>query len=322
MNEDQEGGLSENHEGEVEVFPAELVEIVPAPGWQFQEPPQPALRKRRTWLPLVLFIATCFTTLLAGILTADEKFTWDEALYHGFLYAGPLMLILVCHEMGHFVQAWRHGVYASFPYFIPVPIPPIGTMGAVIAMEARMGHRRALFDIGISGPLAGLAPTIVCCVLGIYWSKPVIATPGPGKEFFGTPLLFDILISLMGKEVPPGHVLSISQIGFAGWVGLLITSLNLFPIGQLDGGHVLYALLRRKANVIARILLALAAGAVVFFGLYMWILMIFLLFLMGPSHPPTANDDEPLGWPRIVLGWLTLAFIPIGFTPTPFIIHP
>ncbi len=107
---------------------------------------------------------------------------------------------------------------------------------------------------------------------------------------------------------------------YAGWVGLLITSLNLIPISQLDGGHVLYALLRKKANVVARILLALAAGAVVFFGLYMWILMIFLLIMMGPSHPPTADDEEPLGWPRIILGWLTLAFIPIGFTPMPFII--
>jgi membrane-associated protease RseP (regulator of RpoE activity) len=321
MSENNEGQMHENHEGEPEVFPAELVEIVPAAAWQFEEmPPVRQIPKRRVWLPLVLFIATCLSTLLAGILSADEKSTLGEAFYHGLLYAGPLMTILVCHEMGHFIQAWRHGVYASFPYFIPVPFPPIGTMGAVIAMEARMGHRRALFDIGITGPLAGLVPTVICCVVGIYWSKPVLATPMPGQELLGTPLLFDALASLMGKQVAPGYALSISPIGFAGWVGLLITSINLFPIGQLDGGHVLYALLGRKANVIARILLALAAGTVVFFGLYMWILMIFLLIMMGPSHPPTADDEEPLGWPRIVLGWLTLAFIPIGFTPMPFII--
>ncbi|MGD0517735.1 MAG: site-2 protease family protein [Thermoguttaceae bacterium] len=318
MSENYEGQLYDNRESEPEFFPAELVEIVPAAAWQFQEmPPQLVVRKRRVWLPLVLFIATCLSTLLVGILNAGPQGTWLQMIFHGLLYAVPLMTILICHEMGHFVQAWRNGVYASFPYFIPMP-SQIGTMGAVIAMEARMGHRRALFDIGITGPLAGLIPTIICCVLGIYWSKPVLAIHTPGQELFGTPLLFDIIASLMGKQVAPGYVLSIPSIGFAGWVGLLITSLNLMPIGQLDGGHVLYALLGRKANVVARILLALAAGAVVFFGLYMWILMIFLLIMMGPSHPPTADDEEPLGWPRIVLGWLTLAFIPIGFTPMPF----
>jgi membrane-associated protease RseP (regulator of RpoE activity) len=313
MSENYEGQMHENHEGEPEVFPAELVEIVPAAAWQFEEMPQPLpVRKRRVLLPLVLFIATCLSTLLAGILSADEKSTLGEAFYHGLLYAGPLMTILVCHEMGHFVQAWRNGVYASFPYFIPMP-SQIGTMGAVIAMEARMGHRRALFDIGITGPLAGLIPTIIFCALGLYWSVPV-----HGKGDLGDPLLFKILIYLMGIHIHPGYDLLLHPFAFAGWVGLLITSLNLMPIGQLDGGHVLYALLGRKANVVARILLALAAGAVVFFGLYMWILMIFLLIMMGPSHPPTADDEEPLGWPRIVLGWLTLAFIPIGFTPMPF----
>ncbi|MGD0656382.1 MAG: site-2 protease family protein [Thermoguttaceae bacterium] len=313
MSENYEGQMHENHEGEPEVFPAELVEIVPAAAWQFEEMPQPLpVRKRRVLLPLVLFIATCLSTLLAGILSADEKSTLGEAFYHGLLYAGPLMTILVCHEMGHFVQAWRNGVYASFPYFIPMP-SQIGTMGAVIAMQARMGHRRALFDIGITGPLAGLIPTIIFCALGLYWSVPV-----HGKGDLGDPLLFKILIYLMGIHIHPGYDLLLHPFAFAGWVGLLITSLNLMPIGQLDGGHVLYALLGRKANVVARILLALAAGAVVFFGLYMWILMIFLLIMMGPSHPPTADDEEPLGWPRIVLGWLTLAFIPIGFTPMPF----
>jgi membrane-associated protease RseP (regulator of RpoE activity) len=308
--------MNENHEGEPAVFPAELVEIVPAAAWQFQEiPPVQPVRQRRIRLPLLLFIATCLSTLIVGVINAGPQESWIQAIIQGLKYAVPLMTILVCHEMGHFIQAWRNGVYASYPYFIPVPIPPIGTMGAVIAMEARMGHRRALFDIGITGPLAGLVPTIICCVLGLYWSVPV-----HGKGDLGDPLLFKILIYLMGIHIPAGYDLLLHPLAFAGWVGLLITSLNLIPIGQLDGGHVLYALLRRKANVIARILLALAAGAIVYFGLYMWILMIFLLIMIGPTHPPTADDDEPLGWPRIVLGWLTLAFIPIGFTPMPFII--
>lgn len=312
--------MSENHEGEPEVFPAELVEIVPAPGWQFEEmPPQRVVPKRRIGLPLLLFIATCLSTLMVGVKNAGSQANWTQAIIQGLEYAVPLMTILVCHEMGHFIQARYNGVYCSFPYFIPVPSQPIGTMGAVIAMEARMGHRRALFDIGITGPLAGLIPTIICCILGIHWSVP-IPDIGLGGDKLGDPLLFKILTYLMGIHIPHGYDLLLHPIGFAGWVGLLITSLNLIPIGQLDGGHVLYALLRRKANVIARILLALAAGAIVYYGLYMWIVMIFLLILIGPAHPPTADDEEPLGWPRFLLGWLTLAFIPIGFTPMPFII--
>jgi membrane-associated protease RseP (regulator of RpoE activity) len=221
--------------------------------------------------------------------------------------------------MGHYIQARRNGVYATLPFFIPIP-SLIGTMGAVIFMEPRMGHRRALFDIGITGPLAGLAPTLVCCVLGIYWSQPASNILGNiGDTHLGVPLLFKLLIHWMGK----GENIMLHPVAFAGWVGLLITCLNLIPIGQLDGGHILYALLRKKAYFISRFLLASAALCVIVFGvwyngLYVWTLMIVLLVLMGPTHPPTADDDEPLGWGRTVLGWLTLAFIPLGFTPFPF----
>lgn len=144
MSENQQGEMSENHENEPKVFPAELVEIVPAAGWQFEEPPpQCVVRKRRARLPLLLFLATCLSTLMIGTMDAGPQPSWMQAIIRGLQYSVPLMTILICHEMGHFVQAWRHHVYASFPYFIPVPLPPIGTMGAVIAMEARMGHRRA-----------------------------------------------------------------------------------------------------------------------------------------------------------------------------------
>jgi membrane-associated protease RseP (regulator of RpoE activity) len=319
MDEYNEGRLDETPESEPPLFPAELVEIVPAAAWQFREMPQtPPVRKRRILLPLLLFIATCLSTLMVAIPDVGPKSNWMRAIFHGLQYSVPVMTILICHEMGHFVQAWRHGVYTSFPFFIPVPIPPIGTMGAVIAMQARMGHRRALFDIGITGPLAGLLPTILFCILGIYLSEVKQVTPSPDQPYFGSPLLFNVLISFLGKHIPAGHDLILHPIAFAGWVGLLITSINLFPIGQLDGGHVLYALLGKKANAVARILLVLAAGAIVFFRLYTWIVMIFLLILIGSAHPPTADDEEPLGWPRIILGWLTLAFIPIGFTPMPF----
>ena len=187
-------------------------------------------------------------------------------------------------------------------------------MGAVIAMDPRQGDRKSLFDIGISGPLAGLVPTLIFCVVGLSWSEIV-----PGRDVFGDPILFRAIAEWLKGPIPAGHVIQAHPMAFAGWVGLLITALNLIPIGQLDGGHILYGLLRKKAHLVASLMLFGAVAAVVAFQLWNWTLMIFLLFLIGPIHPPTVNDDVPLGFGRHVLGWLTLAFIPIGFTPTPFL---
>jgi membrane-associated protease RseP (regulator of RpoE activity) len=301
-----------------EIIQAELVEeVAPGAPWEWREVRPVRPRVRRAWLPALLFVATCFSTLLAGVLGSDKS-EWFPAIAHGLLYAVPLMIILVCHEMGHFIQAYRYGVYASWPYFLPLPFPPLGTLGAVIVMEPRMGHRKALFDIGITGPLAGLVPTLIFLIVGLYHSKYGDATEH--SVSFGEPLLFQFLADKI-LHVPAGKEVLWQPMAFAGWVGLLITSLNLMPIGQLDGGHVLYALLRRKANKIASLLLmaALVVVALDFRNLHVWTLMLILLVVMGPAHPPTADDDEPLGIVRTVLGWLTLAFIIIGFTPTPMI---
>jgi membrane-associated protease RseP (regulator of RpoE activity) len=185
-------------------------------------------------------------------------------------------------------------------------------------MEPRMGHRKALFDIGITGPLAGLVPTIIFLVIGLHYSE--FVNPYKANFSVGAPLAFEYLANWILGPPPAGRVLEINPMAFAGWVGLLITSLNLMPIGQLDGGHVLYALLRQKANRFASLLLiaALIVVALDFKELYVWTLMLILLVFMGPKHPPTANDSEPLGIVRTILGWLTLAFIIVGFTPTPF----
>jgi membrane-associated protease RseP (regulator of RpoE activity) len=304
---------------ETEVIQAEVVP-------EYQPPTPPArVRRRRFWLPLGLFLATCSTTLGAGCLSADWSRGMAHVLGEGLLYAGPLMTILVCHEGGHFLQARRYGVPASFPYFIPVPLPPLGTFGAVIGMDPRVGNRRAIFDIGITGPLAGLVPTLVFCIVGIHWSEVRPLAQVSGGIPLGEPLLFRFLTSQIVGPVAPGHDLFLHPMAFAGWVGLLITALNLLPVGQLDGGHVLYGLLREKADLVATLLLAGVAAAVlwgaVVHGYVGWTLMLVLLLLMGPIHPRTANDDVPLGIGRTILGWLTLAFFPIGFTPTPFLLN-
>jgi membrane-associated protease RseP (regulator of RpoE activity) len=314
-----DNSMNHNEDYNPEIIQAELVEEVePGAPWEWRDvrPVQP--RRRRVRLPAMLFVATCLSTLLAGFGDPREL-GWGQALVTGLWYAVPLMIVLVCHEMGHFVQAHRYGVYASLPYFIPLPIISIlGTLGAVIVMEPRMGHRKALFDIGITGPLAGLVPTFIFLIVGLNWSE--VKERPEHAVLFGDPLLVKFLVAQIFHTIPQGQDVMMHPMAFAGWVGLLITSLNLMPIGQLDGGHVLYALLPKKANRIARILLLLAVFMVVLNvrTLGMWIPMLILVyFVMGTAHPPTADDSEPLGIVRTVLGWLTLAFIIVGFTPTP-----
>jgi membrane-associated protease RseP (regulator of RpoE activity) len=229
------------------------------------------------------------------------------------------MFTLLAHELGHFLQARRYGVPASLPYFIPFPISPIGTMGAVIGMQPGVGDRKSLFDIAITGPLAGLGPAIVFSIVGLSLSE---VHEVPRNQFvlsLGEPLLFSWFSMAIFGELPEGHDVFLHPMAYAGWVGIFITALNLIPIGQLDGGHILYALLRRKAHAVTTILLLAAVVGVVAFGYWGWTLMLFLLLVIGPRHPPTANDHVELGTTRIVLGWLALPFVLIGFTPEPFI---
>lgn len=282
--------------------------------------------------PITLFSLTCLTTLFAGTPFAVSKAigffftqgrlpngvtsaTITEGLFMGFLYAGPLMLILLCHEMGHYIQARRNRIPASLPYFIPVPFGFLGTMGAVIGMRANLGDRRSLFDIGISGPLAGLVPTLIFLFVGLHLSE--VGPIQRGHEIFGEPLLMQWVIHYKFGAIAAGHDVLLHPMAFAAWVGLLITSLNLIPIGQLDGGHVLHALMPRAASRVGFALLCGAIAASFYFEYPVWALMLFLLLMMGPKHPPTADDRTPIGTFRVILGWLTLAFIFIGFTPMP-----
>lgn len=289
------------------------------PEFEIDCPPPP--RVRRVWLPVFLFCITCVSTFVAGtgvvwdILLGHFPDAWGPVIRDGLLYSGPVMIILLCHEMGHFLQACRYGVYASLPYFIPMPLTPIGTFGAVIGMEPRSGDRKAVFDIGISGPLAGLVPSILFLWLGLRWSEyqPIAG----GDIVFGAPLLVKFMASSMLGPLPPGYFLDYHPVAFAGWVGLLITSINLIPIGQLDGGHILYGLFRKKAHAASVVVLALAISAAVALRLTNWWLMLGLITFMGTRHPPSADDSVPLGATRYLLGILTLAFLVIGFTPVP-----
>jgi membrane-associated protease RseP (regulator of RpoE activity) len=303
------------------------------------------------WLPIVLFLATCVSTFWAAgtdwrpyahLEDFDRAFwtfwqnipqgSWGAAFREslallnlnwsqGLTYMLAVMSILLIHEMGHFFMALRYGIPASFPFFIPVPILPFGTMGAVISMEGSHANRRQMFDLGITGPLAGLAVAIPITLMGI-WQLP--ATPMVGSGFrFHNPLIFQLLIAYLKPEYPTPTYLDLNQFNpylMAGWVGMFVTGLNMLPISQLDGGHVAYALLDRGAHTLARGLLVAAIIFVLFTEQYGWVVMLVIIILLGIDHPPMADDYEPLNPMRRAIGWLALlipilCLSPIGISP-------
>ena len=239
-----------------------------------------------------------------------------------------VLAILVTHEMGHFLMTLRTGFPASLPYFIPVPVIPFGTLGAVIGMEGSRANRRELFDLGIAGPIAGLAVAVPVLWIGI---QRLDATPvNPDSFIFHNPLLVQYMIAWLQPAFPTPDRLSLNQFNpflMAGWLGMLVTGLNTLPISQFDGGHVAYALVPRRAHLLARGLLMAAIAAMLYYDNYRWILVLLLAIFLVADHPPTADDSCRLGWFRHLIGWASLLFpilcFPIlGITPVGWRTHP
>jgi len=267
---------------------------------------------------LLLFLATCVSTFWAGAtdwmpmlaLTSSARAylvvlaNWQQ----GLVYMTAVLAILLTHEMGHFLFTLRYHIPASFPLFILVPINAIGTMGAVIGMDGLKANRRQLFDIGLAGPLAGLVIAIPIMWIGI---ERLDLTTEPGEIAFHNPVLVEWLIGYLRHDLVATTTVGIRQLNpfyFAGWVGLLITGLNMLPISQLDGGHVTYALFRRRAHSLARAFLVVS---IVFLVVninkaYIWTMMLILVILMGTDHPPTSDDTVALGPVRWILGVMSL----------------
>ncbi len=273
-------------------------------------------KKERPWfVPLQLYLATWISTFFVGFVTYGSG-----TILGGLLFSAPLMIILTLHEAGHYVQSRRYKIAASLPYFIPFPLPPFGTFGAIIASRGLFPDRRALFDVGISGPLAGLVATLIFMVVGLANSTVVENfqdSPQYEGLIFGEPLIFQWTARvILGYDSSQSLLLHPTAV--AAWVGLLLTTLNLFPLGQLDGGHVLYALLERRATFFYRALFTAITLGVIIGRLWHWVLMLVLVFFaLGVRHPKTADDHAPLGWKRAAIGWLTLGFIFVGFTTNP-----
>ncbi|HET7291864.1 MAG TPA: site-2 protease family protein [Vicinamibacteria bacterium] len=243
-----------------------------------------------------------------------------------YVMGGPhlvlgLLAILLAHEMGHYVACRLYGVDATLPYFLPAPVVSfVGTLGAFIRIRGPIPHRRALFDIGVAGPLAGFAVCLPVLVLGTLQAR-VIPDPGPdaaGFIYFGDPLLVQWAYAWLRSDPGPGKTFLMGPLAEAAWFGLFVTALNLMPVGQLDGGHVSYALLRRRATFVSRI-----AVVACFFLLYLrptWLFWCLLLLVLGRPHPPTLDDDRPVGLARALVGAFALLVFAISFTPSPIIV--
>ena len=275
---------------------------------------------REKVLSSVLFFLTVLSTTFAGALLAGkDPLASSEDFWSGLPYSLTLLFILSAHEAGHFFMARHHGVDSPLPWFIPAPTL-VGTFGALIRLPRLPGSRLALFDIALAGPVAGLVPSIVALAAGIEMSSVVGVDPGGGKGMaLGEPLLFKGIEGIFGVENAPGQTLLLSPVGFAGWVGLLVTALNLLPVAQLDGGHISYALFGKRARFVSWALI-LAMGALGAWGWKGWWIFGGLILLLGPVHPDpqeSAESEEDLPLSRKIWGVLAAIILCLVFVPDP-----
>jgi membrane-associated protease RseP (regulator of RpoE activity) len=278
------------------------------------------------WVPnvLLLLLTIVTTTLMGAVMEQGELLVKNPMLFFqqpaliltGIPASLTIMSILGIHELGHYFMARRHGLETTLPYFIPVPFG-FGTFGAIIRIRTPWQNRKALFDVGIAGPLAGLCVALPLFFLGLMTSPHQLPIPE------GTPLGSPLLLRWMEnavyaiRSIPEDHEIYVNAMTFAAWFGLVVTGFNLLPVGQLDGGHVAYAVLGRWAKVLGIVVL----GALVVLGIWAWngwYMWAAFIFLSGWQHPAPLNALAPLGRKRVLLGLLAFVLIVLLFTPAPF----
>ncbi len=283
-------------------------------------------------LPIVLFITTLFTTIIAGafyegVNLFDGVLSGDFTVFFGNFHLGlpfslALLSILGIHEFGHFFAAKKHGVRTTYPHFIPgPPLPPmIGTFGAVIRVKSPIRTKKALIDIGAAGPLAGFVAALFITIGGFMLSSVVLINPDGAEHLgLGNSLLLKAIEYFTVGTIPEGFDLALHPIAFAGWIGLFITALNLMPIGQLDGGHMLYALLGRYHKKVSMAIAAslIVLGSVTWLGWAVWGVIVFFI---GTGHPPVENESEELTKNSKIVCLLSVIVFILTLIPTPFYI--
>jgi membrane-associated protease RseP (regulator of RpoE activity) len=308
----------------VPVEPAEytwIAEPVPV------APPRPRFQHRYL-LHAALFLATFLTTtyaqplfILGMIWSGGGGFPFAlfslPIFLDGLWYSVPLLTILACHEFGHYLYCRKYDVDASLPYFLPAPFLLTGTFGAVIRIKERIPNKRALFDIGIAGPIGGFLALVPLLFWGVLKSS--LRPMSTGELWFGEPLLFQLVSYLRFGPIPDGLAVGAHPMAMAAWWGMLATSLNLLPFGQLDGGHIIYALFGRRAAKISMVTLGVTLLLTLrsMSWIAMTIMMLVMAFFLGFKHPPIGNESEALDPGRKLLAACALIIFILCFTPVP-----
>jgi membrane-associated protease RseP (regulator of RpoE activity) len=283
---------------------------------------QPGLVKVRPsnpWINLALFVATVFSVVLMGALNEGANPLADPAsILAGVPFAFTLLAILGTHEFGHYFAARRHRVAVTLPYFIPMPLSFVGTFGAFIQLRSPVRNRNQLFDVGVAGPLAGLVVTIPLLLYGLAKSPVQPLPTDQGYILEGNSLLYLGAKYLIHGQILPSNGVDVMlhPMAFAAWFGLLVTAFNLLPVGQLDGGHVIFTLVGDRIRYVGTVFVAalLVMGIALWQGWFVWA---FLIFLLGVGHPPPLNDVTPLDGRRKLLAVLTILIFILVFVPVP-----
>ncbi|MEZ5285258.1 MAG: site-2 protease family protein [Vicinamibacterales bacterium] len=311
----------------------------PTPDYRYYDipvdPAPPPAPPDRVWRHWALLAATLVSTTLVGgchYLSFQhgfeppsgvdvESLLTDPFFYlNGLWYSLTILAILGCHEMGHYVYCLRYHVDATRPFFLPAPLPLTGTLGAFIRIRSRIPSKQALFDIGIAGPIAGFVVAVPALFIGLALSE-MVRLPADQSDLIslGEPLLFRFASWVVFGPVPDGYSINMHPMAFAAWFGLLATALNLFPVAQLDGGHISYAVLGRASLWVTLAMVIVALGLT--YQSTSWIawmvMMLLMLVLVGPRHPPTLDDHTPVGTGRLWLAVFALVMLIVCFTPAP-----
>ncbi len=283
----------------------------------------------RLWLHILLFLLTVASTMLVGsayylswiteLGAIEVNLPASQLFFHGWWFGLTFVAILGAHEFGHYFACRYYDVDASLPFFLPMPLGPSGSLGAVIRIREPIPSKRMLFDIGIAGPIAGFVVAAAALVAGMALSSVVPHVSQGGGIEFGEPPLFQLVSYLMFGTVGDGYTVNVHPMAFAAWWGFLVTALNLFPAGQLDGGHIAYAVMGRQSTILTVITIVCAAGLT--FLAITWVVwtlaMVAMILIVGPHHPRTFDESVPLDAGRTWLALCAVIIFVLCFTPVP-----